>query len=229
MRTILQHHRRLRGRGITAGAGGARRGGHETLRARDLELLRWMGEQYGARVDHLEALLGCGPRSAQRVIARLRENGMVTTRRLLVGEPAWVIPTSTGLRAGGLSFAVWVPRVGGLAHVAATNDVRLHVQERAPGSEWVPERQLARERKPGEHLTDGVVLLDGQRVAIEVELTVKTQQRLTAILDELNRRYDAVLYYCAPSPHRQLTTHENTGRWPKLGVRELPQLENSPA
>jgi hypothetical protein len=188
-----------------------------------------MGEQYGARVDHLEALLGCGPRSARRVIARLRENGMISTRRLLVGERAWVMPTSTGLRAAGLTYDAWVPRVGGLAHVAATNDVRLHIQARAPGSEWVPERQLARERQPGEHLTDGVVILDGRRVAIEVELTVKSQQRVTAILDELNRRYDAVLYYCAPAPHRQLTTHEQSGRWPKLGVRELPDASAGPA
>jgi hypothetical protein len=201
----------------------ARRGGHETLRRRDLDLLAWLGEQYGARVDQLEALLGCGPRTVQRVVGRLRDTGLVTTRRLLVGEPAWVIPTGAGLRAAGLSFGMWQPRIGLLAHVAAVNDVRLHVQARAPLSEWVPERLLARERAAGQHLPDGVVLTDGQRVAIEVELTIKSQRRVTAILDELTGRYDTVLYFCASGPHRQLTQLAETGRWPALGVRELPQ------
>jgi hypothetical protein len=82
---------------------------------------------------------------------------------------------------------------------------------------------LARERQAGEHLPDGVVLVDGQRVAIEVELTVKSQRRVTAILDELTARFDTVIYFCAAGPHRQLTGFAGSGRWSKLGVRELPE------
>jgi hypothetical protein len=218
------------GRRVSAkpAGGGACRGGHETLRRSDLELVGWLGEQYGARTDQLERLLGCGPRTVQRVLARLRDAGLLTTRRLLVGEPAWVIPTGAGLRAAGGGFSVWQPRVGLLAHVAAVNDVRLHVQARSPESEWICERVLARERRAGEHLPDALVLVDGQRVAIEVELTVKSQRRLTAILDELAGRFDTTLYFCAPGPHRQLTTLARSGRWPALGVRELPPDTTTP-
>lgn len=198
------------------------RGAHETLRRRDLDLLAWLAEQYGARTDQLERLLDCGPRTVQRVLARLRDAGLVTTRRLVVGDPAWVIPTGAGLRAAGHSLSIWQPRVGLLAHVAAVNDVRLHVQARSPESEWIPERILARERHAGEHLPDAVVLLDGQRVAIEVELTVKSQRRVTAILDQLTGRFDATLYFCAAGPQRQLTALAHSGRWATLGVRELP-------
>ncbi len=50
----------------------------------------------------------------------------------------------------------------------------------------MPERALARERSsPREHLPDGLVLLDAQRVAIEVELTLKSERRVVGILDEL--------------------------------------------
>jgi acetolactate synthase regulatory subunit len=200
-----------------------RRAGHETLRTRDLEVLGWLGEQYAARVDQLEVLLGCGPRTVQRSLARLRATGLITTRRLLVGEPAWAIPTRAGLRASGQSFASWAPRIGLLWHFAAVNDVRLHVQQRSAQSEWVCERVLARERRAGEHLPDALVLTEeGQRVAIEVELTVKSQRRIATILDELTGRFDAVLYYCAPAPRRQLTELAHSGRWPTLGVRELP-------
>jgi DNA-binding transcriptional ArsR family regulator/acetolactate synthase regulatory subunit len=202
-----------------------RRAGHESLRVRDLEVLAWLCEQYGARNDQLEVLLGNGPRTVQRVLARLRDAGLIDVRRLLVGEPAWAIPTSAGLRAAGQGFGVWRPRIGQLAHVAAINDVRLRVQARSPQSEWVPERVLAKERDRGEHLPDAVVIAEGQCVAIEVELTVKSQSRVKLILDELSVRYDTVLYWCAPAVHRQLSALSESGRWPKLGVRELPPLK----
>jgi hypothetical protein len=211
-------------RRAVSSAGHERRNGHDALRRRDVDLLGWMAEQYGARTDQLEILLGCGPRTVQRVLARLRDAGLITTPRLLVGEPAWVMPTSAGLRVCGGGFGMWHPRVGLLAHVAAVNEVRLHVQSRSPESEWIPERVLAREREPGQHLPDAVVITEGRRVAIEVELTVKSQRRVSAILDELSARHDAVLYFCAPGPHRQLSQLAETGRWPKLGVRELPRL-----
>lgn len=203
----------------------ARRAAREpVLSTRDLFVLGWVCEQYGARADQLEILLGCGPRTIQRLLARLRDAGLIGTRRLLVGESVWAIPTSRGLRACGQGFGIWHPRLGGLPHVAAVTDVRLHIQARSPDSEWVAERVLAREREPGEHLPDGVVITgDGRRVAIEAELTVKSQHRVRLILDELSGRFDAVLYFCAPAPFRQLSRLAESGQWPKLGVRELPR------
>ncbi len=105
----------------------------QLLRRRDLDALAWVGEQYAARVDHLETLMGCCPRTVQRTVARLREAGLISVRRVLVGEPAWILPTAAGLRACGSSFGVWTPRIGLLSHVAAANDVRLHIQGRSPG------------------------------------------------------------------------------------------------
>jgi hypothetical protein len=191
------------------------------LRSRDLEVLAWAAQQYAVRLDQLEPLLGCR-RTVQRTVARLRDQHLAQTRRLLVGEPAWLLPTAAGLRACGATFAVWQPRLGLMAHVAAVNEVRLHVQARSPEAEWVCERTLARERDAGEHLPDALVLLGDQRVAVEVELTVKSRRRVSAILDELSGRFDSVLYFCAPGPRRQLSELAASGRWPRLGVRELP-------
>ncbi len=199
----------------------ARQAGAAPLRRRDLEVLAWAGEQYAARLDQLEPLLGC-QRTVQRTVARLREQHLAVTRRLLVDESAWLLPTAAGLRACGSSFRVWEPRLALIAHVAAVNEVRLHVQARSPGSVWVCERTLAPERQAGEHLPDAVVLLDGQRVAIEVELTVKSRRRTTAILDELSGRFNSVVYFCAQGAHRRLIELSASGRWAKLGVRELP-------
>jgi hypothetical protein len=192
------------------------------LHPRDMVLLGWLAEQYAATTDQLEALLGCGPRSVQRVLARLRDAGLVSTYRVLVGEPAWVTPTRAGLRACGSQYRVWQPKLGVLLHTAAVNDVRLHIQGRSPDVEWVSERALARDRREGEHLPDGVAITEGQRVAVEVELTVKSEQRVKVILDELTERFDMVLYYCPPATYRQLSALRESGRWSTLGVRELP-------
>jgi acetolactate synthase regulatory subunit len=206
----------------------ARRAAGQRLRGRDLQVLDWVCEQYGARTDQLEVLLDSAPRTVQRVLARLREAGLIQTRRVLVGEPAWVIPTRTGLRTAGQGFGVWQLRLGSLAHVAAVNDVRLHIRERSPESEWIPERVLRKEQAAGEHLIDALVITaDRQRVAIEVELTVKSRPRVRSILDEITKRYDTILYFCAPAPHRQLSGLADGGEWPNLVVRELPRLRVS--
>lgn len=208
-------------RGVTSASGARRGGGVGVVSRRDLMMLAWLGEQYAARMDQLEVLLDCGPRTVQRVVARLRDAGLVRVQRILAGETAWVIPTSKGLAATGAGFKVWRPRIGLTDHVAAVSDVRLHIQARSPGAEWIPERVLARDRHGREHLPDGVVIHDGRRVAIEVELTSKSQRRLHAILDELTGRFDTVLYFCASAPYRQLTALAETGRWPGLGVRQI--------
>jgi hypothetical protein len=223
---VLSPRRGWTARGVARTSRTAGRAEHELLRRRDLEVLGWLAEQYGARADQLEVLMGAGPRTVQRTVARLRAAGLVRTQRVLVDEAAWVLPTSAGMAACGSGFGVWRPRIGSLAHVAAVTDVRLHIQGRAPSTEWVPERVLARDRLAGEHLPDGVAITEGRRVAIEVELTVKSRRRVTAILDELTARFDAVLYFCAPGPHRQLTELAGSGRWPALGVRELPTQES---
>lgn len=190
---------------------------------RDLDALGWVGEQYAVRADQLGSFLACTPRTVQRLLARLREQRLVEVRRVLVGEPAWVIPTVKGLRACGLSFSVWRPTLGSLSHVAAVTDVRLHIQSRSPESDWVCERVLAREkRSPQAHLADGLVLLNGRQIAIEVELTVKSKRRTKGIVEELIGRYDAVLYYCAPAAHRLLSELAAKEAWPSLGLRPLP-------
>jgi DNA-binding CsgD family transcriptional regulator len=212
------------GSGLERRARPVRRGSPGVLlHPRDLVLLGWLAEQYAATSDQVAVLLGCGPRSVQRVLARLRDAGLVSTQRVLVGQPAWVTPTRAGLRTCGSQYKLWQPKLGVLLHTEAVNDVRLHIQARSPDAEWVSERALARDRRAGEHLPDGLVITAGQRVAVEVELTVKSDRRVRAILDELTARFDMVLYYCPPATHRQLSALRESGSWPTLGVRELPQ------
>ena len=202
-----------------------RRGPSEQiLGPRDIETLRWLAEQYAGRIDHLQRLLGCGERQAQRVIARLRAHDLVRYELLAAGEPRWVIPAPAGLRLSLTGFRPWRPNLMLLAHCAAVNDVRLHIEERSPDAVWTSERQLARKQGTKGHLPDGVVLLEGKQVAIEVELTPKSKTRTTAIIIQLCSTYDTVLYFAAPDAHDNLTELAATGKWPTFGVRELPTI-----
>jgi hypothetical protein len=195
----------------------------EGLRQRhELMLLRWLGEQYAARVDQIALLLDLGERATRGKLAHLDAAGLVDRRRLLVDEPSWVTPTQAGLRSAGLPWRPLPLKIGRLRHVAAVNDVRLHVQKRAPDAQWVCERALASQRTSGEHLPDAVVVLDGQQVAIEVELSSKGEVRLQAIVAELVARYDAVLYFCAPATTAGVHALVQSGAWPTLGMRPLP-------
>jgi hypothetical protein len=115
-----------------------------------------------------------------------------------------------GTSLAGIDYSVWRPNPGMLAHIAAVTDVRLHVLDGHPGAEWVCERELHHEltATPGgrqRHRPDGLVVIDGREVAVEVELTLKRRARIEQIMAELVARYGSVTYFAAPAPRRALT------------------------
>ena len=97
-----------------------------------------------------------------------------------------------------------------LAHIAAVTDVRLDVLDRHPGAVWVCERELHRELTAAKgraqrHRPDGLVVIDGREVAVEVELTLKRRARIEQIMAELVARYGSVTYFAAPAVRHTLT------------------------
>lgn len=195
---------------------------------RDLLVLKWLGEQYAGRIDHLETLTRRRSATTRLLVSRLRGAGLVRTRQILVGEPTWVIPTRAGLNACGLTFCALSTNAMYLAHVAAMNDVRLHVQGSSPETRWVSERQLNSVRERRRYVPDGLAIREAHATAIEVELSTKPLHKVYAKLNTFENGFDAVVYFCAPKPHRQLTAIQATGRWPRLDVRELPNREERP-
>jgi len=192
---------------------------------RRLMVLHWLCEQFAARYDHLEALIGTGRGPVAKLVTELRDTGYVETRKILAGEPIWVFPTRAGLKACGLTYRPVAPISMSLAHIAAINEVRLHIQLSSEETRWVSERQMVAEGCSGSLQPDGVAIHEGRRVAIEAELTRKGSRILKAKLNQIEPRYDAVVYFCAPAPYRRLKALAETGRWPNLGVRELPRLK----
>jgi hypothetical protein len=189
--------------------------GRMQLSERDRKLLAWCGEQYTLRFDLLGVLMARlsddaaararGQVTRQAVSRRVRawrQEGLAEARTILFGEPATVWLTADGMLAAGLPWRPYEPTVATVAHRHAVGVVRAEAEQM--GLAWICEREL-RQGLGGRplHLPDGVVLSTDDRgkrwrTAVEVELTRKTEVRVSAILRQLLARYDDIVYRAAP-------------------------------
>jgi len=224
--------------------------GRPWVTERDGAVLRWLGEQYGARADVVAVLLArYGPggtsvsrRTARGAVGRWERAGLA--RAVHLAGRTWIVPTRDGLDVAGLAFPVWTPKLSRLEHVHAVGLVRLVVEPTMPGGgRWISERELWREederrgpRKPGErrelgHLADAAieVLDEPKRHAFEVELTRKDHWRLSRIVGELRlSRYARVVWFAAPDiagPLRAEVAQLAASKAKDMGVEVRPLPE----
>jgi hypothetical protein len=180
---------------------------------RDLELLSIVGEQYALSLPQLARLMGRSLHAARWLRSRWERAGWAKGRAVLVGEPVFVWLTRRGQRMAGSEYSLWRPNPGALAHIAAVTDVRLWVAERHPRAGWVCERELARESRltgtRGQHRPDGLVVLDGRELPVEVELSHKRPARRERTMRELVARYGQAVYFAPDGPRQGL---EETAR-----------------
>jgi hypothetical protein len=178
--------------------------GKKLITARDLIVLLWIAQQYAARLDHVRELLGRMPgrggkqvspsgltlSAVLQVVDRWVTLGLVEYRRIYDGEPGWVWVTPYGLRMLHLPFARLTPAKSTLSHLHHINRVRLEVERRHPGFQWVSERMLRAvqpRRAEGSlvsHLPDAQVRAP-KLIALEVERSPKAPSELDDILSEL--------------------------------------------
>jgi hypothetical protein len=214
--------------------------------ARDLAVLRFVGEQYAVRVDVAAVLLArlapdpVGQLSRRTVRQRLSrwEQAGWTSRRRMLGH-TWVLPTRAGMRLAGLELDPWMPALDRLAHHHGAAVVRLH-REPVPGQGgWVCERELWRRRgRASWHLADGAlpapVPAGWQGISeawelIEVELHQKARPRLVAALKTRPPHTARVTYYVPAALHAPLSAQlasvvRELGGRPQVTVELLPQV-----
>jgi hypothetical protein len=170
---------------------------------RDLQVLRFAGEQYAAPmtmvadlVDHYAGQRSAdAPRLARRAAERLGRLGYAD-RRPLLGQQ-WLIPTRTGLRAVGLSYAAQVPAEWLLRHVATVARLRLHLAAAYPDAEWESERSI-REQWGASRVrrVDGALWWPNEdATGLEVELHVKKLARYQGIVHDLDPNWNAGVWW----------------------------------
>ena len=172
---------------------------------RDLELLRFAGEQYALTLPQLARLMGRSEHAARWLRDRWERAGWGRGGALVVGRPVLVWPTRAGMRLAGLEFRAWRPNPGAVAHIVAVNDVRMHIAGRRPEASWVCERELLRDRPSAQaHVPDALVVVGEREAAVEVELTQKSRRRAEAIMRELTSRHDSVWYFTTATTRRTI-------------------------
>jgi hypothetical protein len=199
--------------------------GHMRWTERDLAVLVWTFEQYVIRLDQLAELAGrwpgketqvpgrLGEPTVRALVARWRQTGVVQSDTLLVRQPLWCWVTPNGQALLELEARPWDPTSRGvrtLAHRYYVNQVRLWVERTHPEAVWTSERVLLRGQParakgaPPLLVPDAEVQLAGRHIAIEVELTAKTEARWQELLVERAARYDQVWYFTPAHLSRDL-------------------------
>lgn len=186
--------------------------------------LRVIAECVTVPVDQLARFLARDLCSVRSLVVSLEAKGCLYQRQFLPGDQPWVWLTSAGSRLSGTGFGRRheTPSVRALRHRRAIHEVRLFLEKQAPRGRWVPERQLFRMRERECELPDGLFEVEGERHAVEVELTRKSNQKLRRIAGENVRRYDALIYFCTRTTRAQLDQLKAETGWANLIVRDLP-------
>ena len=185
-------------------------GARSGITERELQVLRFVGEQYAVPMALVAELVDRGPEplsppSAERVARRTAERlGQLgyADRRPLLGQP-WLCPTRTGLRAAGLNYPAQVPAEWALKHLATVARLRLHLAAAEPSAAWECERAI-REHWGGTRVrrADGALLWpDGGATGVEVELNIKKLPRYQGIIHDLDPGWDQGVWWFTPAQH----------------------------
>lgn len=125
------------------------------------------------------------------------------------------------------AYRTWDANPGIASHVEAVTNVRLLLERGLRLGVWECERELARRIASDggrrSHLPDAALTCP-QRVAIEVELTLKNRGRLREIMDELSLGYDEVWYFAPLRLRRTLTKLAGEAPFGNIRVFGYPAL-----
>lgn len=172
---------------------------------RDLYCIRWIAEMYAARFDQVQRLLSrfpdkhkpfkdklIGETTTKDMIARWQRAGWIEYKRFLADGRGFAWVTRKGLALVELDeiFTARAPAPTRLAHIYATNQVRLWMD--VQGFEWLSERHYKATLEMGKKgevigpIPDGIVFHEKYgKVAIEVEITSKKPSDLVNKLGSL--------------------------------------------
>jgi hypothetical protein len=182
--------------------------GITTTTERDVGVWMWVAEQYAIPFDQLQRLVGrtetedgyeeysLSIKTIEQIVKRWKKLGFVETQKFFHRQPRWLWLSHRGLTFLGRPFHYWEANVTTLAHIRAVNEARFYIEQKhGKNAVWRSERTILREEGRGEHLVDAEVLINGNVVGIEVELTPKESTRIKAILRRLAEKYPAVCYF----------------------------------
>jgi hypothetical protein len=185
------------------------------------QALLFIAEQQIVLFSHLQLLLGRTKTSTgyeQKRLSVRTTNGHIKRlveleilERKYFNYKVYVSVTKHGYEYIGCSLVRTFPT--SIAHASAGTFARLWT-EKNTGASWIPERSPDCMHAV-DHKVDYNTIIDGQRIAIEIEISCKNKERTIAILKSLAESFETIWYFVTPKVHR----------WISNRLNELPEIK----
>jgi len=172
---------------------------------RDMNIMSFINEVGYCEIPQIEEQFELNKPRSYQIMKRLVLAGLVFHQRVFHNRPGIYQLTRKGAEQMGLPFITKIS-VGIYRHKILLAKVYIKLKKKYPEAGWINEQELRRNKfrlgtgKRG-HVPDGMLIfLDGRKIAIEVELSLKGRDRLEQIFKEyLKEGSDSireVWYYC---------------------------------
>ena len=191
----------------------------DLITKRDRELMRWINAVGFATIYFIAEKLNIAVSTAYGLVKKLLANEYLIHHQLYYGMPSVYYLTEKGAENSG-SYLPPLRKIskGSYDHDLIVTQLVLRLAKKF-NAELITEREL-RYRKaqdgiigqPG-HISDGILIIDNKRIAIEVELHQKGSRRLKKIMSEYMKNFDLdeVWYFCGSNDvHRQISEYQST-------------------
>jgi len=174
--------------------------------------------------------------ATRSIIQRWIIHGYAVTDQPHKTDPVWLALTAKGMDEMNLPYEPGLPPRDDLLedrHIYAANQVRLKLLKTKTYSPyvWWSERAILANREEGasgvayDHTPDAVLYLDGvKQIAVEVEITQKSDKRYDEILTGLTTDYPQVLYFVTDRLYNVLVkarSRLNTSQQQRLEIFKL--------
>jgi predicted transcriptional regulator len=171
------------------------------LTARDLEILRFINDFGFCEMPHINQRFGLKHPRNYQIMGRLIDSELVKCDAIFYRRHRIFSLTAKGAKYTDLP-ALQRVALGNFKHNLALIEVYLKLRALYSEATWISERTLKHDKYfkgVGQygHLSDGILRLADQQVAIEVELTIKGKNRWEKILNAYSAELsiNAVWYY----------------------------------
>lgn len=203
-------------------------------------IVDFVGRHGVVTINHVIDALGLSRRSAYRYTAACLEGRLLERRELLASEPALLCATSRGLRYAGLRLRPAKVSLSSVDHrLRCASTAQLLAKEFAP-DQVLSERQLIYAERLADqplfsallpnsrlHRPDLAIQTNDQTIAIELELSAKSPQRLATIMRAWNEAtwVSEVRYYVQPGVTRRAVERaiQNAGASSRVRIFDAPQ------
>lgn len=170
-----------------------RQHGVRVLSERDLELLRFVAEQYLVTLPQLAYLADRCPRTARWLRTRWQRAGLIDAAKLLVDEPTVIWLTRPGLAALGFAWKAVRPSYASIPTLATMVELRLAVEQQYPSARWLSRRVLSHARPAPSPLPDALLTSEHGSVAILAKPRELHRRELDQQVLPLLGRYQHIL------------------------------------